>query len=340
MKCYTVSGRGLNAVHLEERPEPPEPAAGEALVEVLALSLNYRDLMVADGRYSGVLDPPIIALSDFCGRVLAVGDDVTRLAPGDRVLNHPFRRWPAGTLRSDWSRTFIGGGGVDGIAAERVLYPADALVKTPEHFDDRQAATLTIAGLTAWAAVVTHGHTQPGERVLVLGTGGVSVFAAQIAHAMGARTILLTSSVEKARIAREQLGVEATLDYRLEDWPDRVREITGGRGVDVVVDVVGGPTLAKSVKACGYGARIGLIGVLEGRQGQLDSIDLIYHQVSVRGIFMESAEELERLARACETTHLEPVVDRAFPFAELPAAYEYLRSAKHLGKVVVDVASS
>ncbi len=337
MKCYTVDGTGLDGVRLEECREPGAPGPGEVLVDVHAVSLNYRDLMVAKGQYGGKPEKPFIAASDMAGVVVKVGPGVTEFKPGDRVLNAPFRFWPAGTLRPEWARTFVGGTGVDGVLAERICYPAVSLAMVPGHLSFDEGSTLTIAGLTAWAAVVTHGKTRPGEWVLLHGTGGVSIFAAQIARMLGARTILTTSSREKGAIVKAQLGVTEVLDYREADWPSRVRAITGGHGVDVVVEVAGGDLLGQSIQACTHGARVAVVGVLAGLASRINVVDLLVHQVTVRGIFMESTEELRAFARALEAGKIHPHIDRRFSFAETRQAYEYLHSQRHIGKVVICV---
>ncbi len=337
MKCYTVNGEGIDHLRCEDRDDPSPPGLGEALVGVGAVSLNYRDLMVADGRYSGRMDRRIVACSDMAGVVLAVGRGVEGIEPGDRVLNAPFRRWPAGLLRSDWARTFVGGGGVDGVLAEKVVYPAESLVKVPAHLSMQEGSTLTIAGLTAWAALVTHGQTKPGEWVLLHGTGGVSLWAAQIAKTLGARVILSSSSSDKAKQVKERLGIDHTIDYRDPEWPGQVRELTGGYGADVVVEVGGGAMVGQSIEACAYGGRVGVIGVLGGAQATISAVKMIAHQVTVRGIFMESAAQLRAFAGAVESSGMRPWVDRVFPFEEVARAYGHLFSGDHMGKVVIDL---
>lgn len=334
MKCYTVDGTGLDGLTIEERHDP-EPGEREVLVDVHAVSLNYRDLLVAKGQYFGTAADRFIAGSDMAGTVARVGPGVTTFQPGDRVLNAPFRFWPAGTLRPEWARTFVGGAGVDGVLAERICYPATSLVKLPAHLSMDEGSTLTIAGLTAWAAVVTHGKTRPGEWVLVHGTGGVSIFAVQLAHMLGARTILTTSNPMKGKQVQEQFGVAEILDYRDEGWVKRVRTVTGGRGVDVVVEVAGGRSLRDSIRACTTGGRVALIGLLAGLESQMNVMDMIGRQVTVRGIFMESTEELQALALALEARQIHPSISRRFSFAEVKEAYAYLESQQHIGKVVI-----
>lgn len=335
MRCYTVDGTSLEQLLLGERPTPTM-GAGDVLVAVHAVSLNYRDLLVVDGRYGGPQDPPIIPVSDMAGEVLAVGDEVTAFSPGDRVLNAPFRHWPAGNLRRDWSKTFVGGQRVDGVLAEEVVFPADALVPVPAHLSYAEASTLTVAGLTAWAAIVTHGKTRPGDWVLLHGSGGVSIFGAQLAKLLGARTVLTTASAEKASLVKERFAVDQTIDYTDEDWPRQVQKLTGG-GVNVVVEVAGGESLQRSIDACAYGARIGLIGVLSGASSSIDVFTMLMRQITIRGIYMESTEELQALARAVETGGIRPYIDRAFPFEQAREAYEYLASQQHVGKVIVEV---
>ena len=338
MKCYVTDGSGLGGVTLEERAGPGEPGEGQVVVDVRAVALNYRDLLVAEGRYGGDGSKQIVACSDMAGVVAAVGEGVDEFKKGDRVLNAPFRFWPAGRLRADWVRTFVGGAGVDGVLAERVSYPAASLVKVPEHLSFEEGSTLPIAGLTAWAAVITHGRATAGDWVLLHGTGGVSIFGAQIAKAVGARVIMTTSSGRKGEMVKRLFGVDHVIDYREDDWPTLARKHTGGQGVDVVVEVAGGASVRRSIQACGYGARVGVIGVLDGSLCRFDVFDLIKHQVTLRGILMESAQELRDLARAVQAAEIRPHIDRVFPFNEAQDAYRYLRSQEHIGKVVIKVA--
>ncbi len=337
MKHYLVNGQGIDAIELVERPSLNSPKDDEVLVAPQAWSLNYRDLMVAKGeyQYKNTQQVPFIPLSDMAGVVKATGKNVTELKAGDRVLNAPFKHYPAGRLCASWAKTFVGGGGVDGVLAEEIIYSAAALVKVPEHLNFQEASTFTIAGLTAWAAVVTHGKTRPGEWVLLLGTGGVSIFAAQLARSLGARTILMTSSQEKATFVKKTFGVTATVNYKDNNWIDQIKDLTAGKGVDVVVDVVGGDMLAQVLRVCNYGARVGAIGVLSGQHANILIRDLLSRQIQIRGIFMESCEELRALMHAVETLKIKPAIDQTFSFSEVKEAYRYLESQKHIGKVVI-----
>ena len=234
MRCYLANGQGIDHLTLSEKTLPTL-SDNDVLISVKACCLNYRDLLIAKGKYQyKPQSAPFIPLSDMSGVVEKVGSNVTELKPGDCVLNSPFRHWPAGTLRSSWARTFIGGMGVDGVLAEQVIYPADSLVKVPDHLDFTQASAFPIAGLTAWAALVTHGKVQAGDWVLLQGTGGVSIFAAQLAHALGARTIMTTGSPEKADIVKNRFGVHATVNYHDTDWYQQVKSITPANKIDLL----------------------------------------------------------------------------------------------------------
>lgn len=340
MKYYLVNGQGIDALQLAEKPSTNSLKDDEVLVAPQAWSLNYRDLMVAKGTYqykNSGQTAPFIPLSDMAGIVKGVGKNVTEFKEGDRVLNAPFRHYLAGKLRASWAKTFVGGMGVDGVLAEEISYPADALVKVPDHLDFKEASTFTIAGLTAWAAVVTHGKTRPGEWVLLLGTGGVSIFAAQLAKSLGARTIMTTSSDEKAACVKKNFGVTATVNYNDSNWIDQIKTITDGEGVDVIVEVVGGDTLGQVLQVCNYNARVGVIGVLSGQDANIHIRNLLARQIQIRGIFMESTEELRALMRAVSAIKLKPSIDKVFSFSEVKDAYRHLEAQKHIGKVVISL---
>jgi NADPH:quinone reductase-like Zn-dependent oxidoreductase len=271
----------------------------------------------------------------MAGVVLKTAADVTAFKIGDKVVNHPFRHWPAGKMNSHWIHTMVGGIGVDGVLIEQLVYPTEALVKMPVHMSFEEGSTLTIAGLTAWAAVVTHGKTKPGEWVLVHGTGGVAILAAQIAKLLNAKVILTSSKEEKAQLVKARIGIEATVNYKNEDWPKQVRDITGGNGADVVVDTAGGEVLTKSIMAAGYSSRIAIIGNIADRSTSFKLFDVVRRQITLRGIFMESCEELTAFAAACEASKLHPWIDKVFSFDEAVDAFKHLESQKHIGKVVI-----
>lgn len=339
MKSYLVNGKGIDQLQRIEKEEPGAIGSFDVLVEVKACSLNYRDLLIAKGQYSPGSHPPFTPLSDMAGVVAEVGDQVCGFHSGDKVFNTPFRHWPAGKMRSDWMRSFIGGAGVDGVLSEKVVYPAESLVKIPEHLNFAEASAFPIAGLTAWAAVVVHGKTQPGEWILLQGTGGVSLFAAQIAKMLGARVIMTTSSEAKGDFVKSRFGIEGVVNYRDPEWPKKVKELTGGSGVDVVVDVAGGNTLSNALRICSYGARVAVTGILDSKESCIRIMDLISHQIHMQGIFMESTEKLHELMKAVSAHKIKPVIDRVFEFDQAVSAYQYLESQKHIGKVVIDVSS-
>ncbi len=336
MLSFFVSGSGLDTLAMREARDP-KPGPHEVVLGVRAVSLNFRDLKVAEGKYGKPLVEPMVPCSDAAGVVLAVGDEVSTLEPGDRVLTSPFRNWPAGPLRREYVDGFLGGGGVDGVLAEKVALPAASLVRMPSHLTFAEASTLTIAGLTAWSALVPFGNVRPGDWVLAHGTGGVAIYTAQLAHLLGARMIISTSSEEKAGLVRERFGVEATVDYRDENWPDRIRQITDGHGADVIVETAGGATAARSLHAAAFGGRIAIIGVLDGVQAPFDVIRIFARQLRIGGIYMDSTAELGALARAMSAAKLKPVVDRIFPFEDARGAYLHLSQQRHIGKVVIQV---
>lgn len=335
MKRYLVNGKGIDQLKIEEVEVAKISHPDDVIVDVKACSLNYRDLMVVRGQYGQGPFPPFVPVSDMSGIVKSVGSEVKGLKIGDRVINAPFKNWPAGILRKEWVRSFIAGAGIDGVLAEQVVYPVSALVKVSDQFSFEEASTFPIAGLTAWAAVVTHGKTRPGDWVLLEGTGGVSIFAAQIARAMGAKIVLLTSSEEKGRFVKEHLGVKATFNYHDQTWIEKVKTLTNGQGVNVIVDIAGGDMLSNAIKTCAYGARVNIIGILSGFESTLKMMDIVQHQLTLRGIFMESTEELRAFVNAAEAIHLKPIIDKVFSFDQVKEAYTYLESQKHLGKVVI-----
>ncbi len=339
MHCWTTDGRGLESLVRADREPPRRLGDNDVLIEVKATSLNYRDLLVAKGQYGGEYDPPIIPLSDMCGVVSSVGPEVNDIEVGDRVTNAPLPQWLEGPLNPQFIKGFVGGAGVDGVLAEEVIFPADALVTVPEFFSDAQGATLSVAALTAWAAVVTHGNVRPGDWVLTHGTGGVAVFALQIAKALGAKTIFTTGSTEKGETIQSLTDADVVLSYRDEDWPKQVRAATGTSGADIVVETVGAATLSGSIKAAAMGGRLGIIGTMGGLTADVNMFDLIRKQLTLRGIYMESVDELRKLVATMGHHQIKPHVGWVFPFEEARSAYEFLAAKQHLGKIVIEVSS-
>ena len=324
----------LDKLTLAERPMP-EPKPGEAVVKLTAASLNYRDWLLVQGGYgraAGAL--PLVPLSDGAGVVEAVGEGVTRVAPGDRVCPIMFQGWLAGELReSDYERVL--GGPLDGVAAEAMLLDAEGLVRLPPGLSDQEAACLPCAGLTAWNAVIGQGQVKPGERVLVLGTGGVALFALQFAKLAGAEVIVTSKSDEKLARARA-LGADHTINYvATPDWGKAARELGDG-GVDLVVET-GGGTLSESLRALRPGGRIALMGVLGGQSLDAKLSAIVMRRLSILGVTVGSRDDFEAMLRAIAASGLKPVIDSSYPLEELRPALEHLASQTHFGKVCVTI---
>ncbi|MBV8201353.1 MAG: NAD(P)-dependent alcohol dehydrogenase [Acidobacteria bacterium] len=327
-------GFGLDHLALVERPAP-RPGQRQALVRVRAASLNFRDLLMAEGRYNPKQKLPLIPCSDGAGEVLAVGEGTTRVRPGDRVCGIFAQGWLAGGPSRDMVRTTLGGP-LDGMLAEQVTLSEDGLVKTPDHLSDVEAATLPCAAVTAWSSLV-EGGLEAGESVLLLGTGGVSIFALQLAVLAGARAIITSSSDEKLARARE-LGAAAGINYReVPEWGARVKELTGGEGVDYVLEVGGAATLRQSLQAVKVGGSIYLIGVLGGSNAEVSIPAIQMRQVRLQGVLVGSRASFEALNRAVSLHRLRPVVDSAFPLAEARAAFEHMAAGVHFGKICIQL---
>jgi NADPH:quinone reductase-like Zn-dependent oxidoreductase len=327
-------GFGLDHLALVERPEP-RPGHGQALVRVRAAALNYRDLLMVDGRYNRKQKLPLVPCSDGAGEVVAVGDGVSRVRPGDRVCGIFAQGWIAGEPGRELIRTTLGGP-LDGMLAEQVALAAEGLVKTPDHLSDLEAATLPCAAVTAWSALI-EGGLKAGETVLLLGTGGVSIFALQLAVLAGARAIITSSSDEKLERARE-LGAAAGINYRLvPEWGARVKELTGGEGVDYVLEVGGAATLPQSLQAVRVGGRIYLIGVLSGNATEVSIPAIQMRRVRVEGVLVGSRASFEALNRAVSLHRLRPVIDSTYPLAEARAAFEHMAAGRHFGKICIEL---
>jgi NADPH:quinone reductase-like Zn-dependent oxidoreductase len=332
MRAYHLSpGAGITGLALREQPVP-DPAPSEALVLVRAAALNYRELSVARDTYPLPLKPDLIPVSDGAGEVVAVGSKVTRVQPGDRVTASIFPHWLDGPFGPEVSAQL--GGSLDGMLTEYAALDQDALVAIPEHLSYEQAATLPCAAVTAWHALTGGRGVQPGETVLTLGSGGVSMFALQFVRLFGARVIATTGHDDKAERLRA-LGAEHVLNYRTTpDWPERVRELTGGAGAEMIVEVAG--TIDQSVRAVARGGEIAFVGLLDGREASaVDPSALWLSGATVRPLAVGSRAHFTAMARAIAAHRLEPVIDRIFDFQEAPAAYRYFQDARPLGKVVI-----
>ena len=336
MRLYRFGKLGsLDALQLQEAAAP-QPGAGEVAVRIRACSLNHRDLNIVSGTYTSVaIKPAAIPLSDGAGEVTAVGADVTRWKVGDRVAPIFTQRWLGGELQPEYIPSALGGPN-DGVLAEQIVLSAEGLVRIPAHLSFEQAATLPCAGVTAWHAAMVKGRLQAGDTLVTLGTGGVSLFSAQFALLTGARVIATTGSDDKVARLRK-LGVSEVINYRTTpDWDARVRELTGGRGADLVVEVGGPGSVAKSIAAIRYCGHISVVGNLAGK-ATIDPGALFAKRASMCGIQVGSRDMFEAMNRAIEVVKLEPVIDRVFDFTEARAAYEYLVGGKHFGKIVIRV---
>ena len=324
---------GLENLKLAEE-DHPQPKPGELLVRIRASSLNFHDDMVvlgkipcADGR---------IPMTDGAGEVLSVGEDVSEFKAGDNVVGTFWPYWLGGEMTPATKRD-IPGDSIDGYARDYVCMPAHAFTKAPAGYSHAEAATLPCAGVTAWRGLVVCGQVKPGDTVLILGTGGVSLFALQFAKAAGARVIATSSSDEKLEKLK-RLGADNVINYKaVPDWGQKAKDLTDGRGVDHVIEVGGPGTLMQSITACRMGGHIALIGVLTGFAGELVIPAMFSNQIRTSGILIGSRADQENMIRAITTNRLKPVIDRSFPLQEIVAAFKYYESQKHFGKVCLEL---
>lgn len=336
MKTYEIAEpKGIDNLRLVERATP-QPGIGQVLVRMRATSLNYRDLVtVKGGAATRGIRLPLVPLSDGAGEVVEVGREVTRFKPGDRVVTSFFQSWVAGPPQSSFFRSALGGA-IDGTLTEYTSLSQEGLVRIPDYMSFEEAATLPCAAVTSWNALVSMGRLTAGETVLVLGTGGVSIFALQFARMHGARVIATSSSDAKLERLRE-LGAFGVINYKTTpEWDMRVLEMTGGEGVDHVIEVGGAGSLARSIKAVNLGGRISLIGLLAGG-GQIDPMPMLLKSITLQGIFVGSRQMFEEMNRAMEINSVHPIIDRVFPFTQARDAYRYLESGAHFGKVCIAV---
>jgi NADPH:quinone reductase-like Zn-dependent oxidoreductase len=328
------SQQGIDSLQLASHPAQA-PGPGEVAIAVRASALNHRDLNIVAARYGPAKPANRVPASDGSGDVVGVGPGVTSWRVGDRVTAPHFIDWIDGQYSpAVFARDL--GNTADGWLAERIVLPAASLVRVPETLSHAEAAALGAAGITAWAVLEAFARVQPGDIVLALGTGGVAVLALQIAKMAGA-TVAITSSSETKLQAVRALGADITVNYRSRpDWQVAIREATGGRGVDIVVETGGFATLPQSLACCAPNARIGLLGALAGRaEGGGDLSPMIGANAIVKGITSGSRRMLEDLLRACAANGLQPKIDRQFAFGEASEAFRYLQTGAHVGKIVL-----
>lgn len=336
MKVIELTGWGLEHIVASERLEPAAPGPRELLVEMRAATVNFRDFVFARGGYgreSGAL--PLVVLSDGAGRVLACGPGATRAAVGDLVCPTVMPQWLSGPIR-DEHRQRVLGGTVDGVMAERMLLPEDAVVKAPAGYTAAEAASLPCAAVTAWNALAM-AAVKPGDLVLTQGTGGVSLFAVQFARALGATVVITSSSDEKLQRA-QALGAQLGINYdRVPEWAAELRRLTGGRGADLVIELGGAGSLAQSVRAVRTGGTVALIGVLSGATAELELGRVVTRGLRLQAVTLGARDSFEAMVQFIDRHRLKPVIDqRRFGFAETRAAIATISQGRHFGKLAIE----
>lgn len=337
MKAWTVDALGRERLRMTGMARP-EPQAGEVLIRVANVSLNYRDLLVMEGKMGDGRAFPFVPGSDLAGTVTACGAGVSRFAVGDRVMSTYVPDWIDGKQLGSAAKPngMTMGGPHPGVLAEYVALPESWLVRAPEALSDAEVSTLPIAGVTAWFALVEEGRLSAGQTVLVQGTGGVALFGIQVAKAHGAR-IIVTSSDDAKLDRAKTLGADIGINRSRDDWADAAVDATNGKGVDHILEIAGGPNLANSVKAAAVGGQISVIGIIEGLDLQAPAFPLLLKQVVIRGIFVGHRRAAESFVTAIDATGLKPMIDRRYPFGALPEALRHLERGP-FGKIVIDVA--
>ena len=333
MRAWQVSQEGIDNLSCVDLPDP-QPGAGQICIRVKATSLNYRDLMTVKLGGMGGLTKPLIPLSDGAGEVVATGDGVTRVKTGDRVAGIFFQSWLSGGPNASHGKSALGGA-LDGMWAEYVVLNENGVVKIPDYMSYEDAGTLPCAAVTAWQDLVTVGQMKAGDTILVMGTGGVSIFALQFAKAAGAKVIITSSSDEKLARAK-QLGADHLINYKTTpEWSQAVLDVTKGVGVDHVVEVGGAGTLEQSFKAVRVGGFVGLIGVLTGFAGQANPMPVLQKSIRLQGIYVGSRDMFDDMNAAMEINQIKPVIDKVYPFEKAKQALRHIESATHFGKIVL-----
>ena len=328
---FANGAKSLDGLRRSERPEP-KPGPSDVLVRLRAAALNYRDHALLTGHYPFNVDRNVIPCSDGAGEVVAVGSAVTRFKLGDRVIPTFFQVWIDGAPPKNRAAL---GAPLDGTLAEFISLHEDGWVAMPPSLSFEEAATLPCAGPTAWNALMRGNPAKPGDTVLCLGTGGVSMFALQFARAAGACVIVTSSSDEKIERARK-LGASGGVNYKTHpDWEKEVLALTDGRGVDCVIENGGIGTLARSFQCVAWGGKISLIGVLTGTEGSANPHGLMFKQANLHGIGVGHRASLEQLIQAIEVNQIKPVIDKVFPFDQAPDAFALQASGKFLGKIAI-----
>lgn len=334
MRAFVTEGDGIDAVRLTDHPLP-SPGPHEVLVKMTAAALNFRDLLVVKGVGGWKPSEPRIPVSDGVGVIVATGANVTRFKPGGRVAAIFLPKWLDGELTAEKYVLPLGGAAADGVLAEYRVFDEQSVVAVPGHLTDPEAATLPVAGVTAWHAVKYRSCVQPGDLVLIQGTGGVSLFALQFVQALGGRAIVISSSERKLDQVRG-LGATDTINYsQAPAWDDEVLARTGGRDVDHVIEVVGGENLNRSLRAVRVSGTISFIGLLAGLDAPINTYQFVTRNVRIHGIETGSRAMFEDMNRFIEYHALRPVLDKVYPFSDFPTALSHIESGRHFGKVIV-----
>jgi NADPH:quinone reductase-like Zn-dependent oxidoreductase len=335
-RVVQLNAFGLSNFTLAARPLTRlEPS--KIRIRVRAASVNFRDLLIARGQLSDHttnITLPLVPLSDCAGEVIAIGRDVDRFEVGDRVSPAPLPRWLVGPFESGLGKHVLGVT-IDGVLGEYFTGDQQSFVEIPDTLSFEEASTLPCAALVAWNALFEHGDVKPGQTVLLLGSGGVSVFALQFAVAAGARVLVTTGDEAKAERLRE-LGAAHVIDYRgCPEWSRSVLELTGGAGADHIIETGGARTLEQSIKSAAVGGKISLVGMLTGATGTFGTAPILRKTLCLQGIVLGSIEMFERMNGTVDSLEIKPVIDRMFEMRDIAAALEYLESGRHIGKVVI-----
>ncbi|MGF0237757.1 zinc-dependent alcohol dehydrogenase family protein [Rhodococcus sp. IEGM1300] len=335
MQRWEISAFGLDNLSLASMPRPT-PKHGEILVKIEAVSLNYRDTQVAENGMTAHLDFPFTPASDMAGTVVAVGEGVTRFAVGERVISTYITNWIDGNPKT-WAQMPTQGGPIQGMLAQYVVTPAEWCVRAPKNLSAVEASTLPIAALTAWMALIELGHLHAGQTVVVQGTGGVSLFAVQLAAASGANVIVTSSSEEKIAEAIKLGATHGINRTTTPDWHTAVLALTDGRGADHILEMAGGDNLGRSLQAIVPGGRVSIIGLLDSDELRTPIMPLLGSRASIVAVAVGPRRALEDLVRMIDHHAIKPVIDATYSFAQVPQAFAHLNRGA-FGKVVVDFA--
>jgi NADPH:quinone reductase-like Zn-dependent oxidoreductase len=337
VKAWTITNNfGIDNLEVVQRPMP-SPGKNEVLLKLKAASLNFRDYLMVTGKYNPRQKLPLVPLSDGAGEIIEIGDQVTSLKVGEKVACLFAPHWMNGSPDHNELRSTLGGP-LDGTMQEFMILNERSVVRVPDYLDFREAATLPCAALTSWSSLVTYGNIKAGDSVLILGTGGVSIFALQIAKALGCHTILTSGSHEKLQKALE-LGADEVINYKENpNWGKEVMKRTSRRGVDHVIEVGGAGTIEQSITATKIDGCISLIGILAGNEKPINLLPMLMKNIKMQGIVVGHKSGLIDMLKAFEKHTILPVIDKHFGFDELPDALNYLVSGNHFGKITIDLA--